>query len=239
MIDKLLTISLNGVEIHYLVTGDASSRPVLLLHGNSGSHHDFDITISQLVAAGYLVFALDSRGQGDNKPLEEYHYVDMVEDVHLFVKNIFEIIRDLSGIENTLIPFVYGWSDGGIVALMTEMKYHQTFATIVTSGVNLYPEGFVGIDDLASMEEDIKTAPPLLKMCFTEPQIQPQKLNSITCPVLILAGEDDIVKNEHTHLIAANIENSEILILKGEDHESYIKHSEKIGEILLKWFVKI
>lgn len=190
-----------------------------------------------MVNAGYLVFALDSRGQGANKPLKEYHYDDMVEDIHEFVKYLSDIVYTATSSRISCCkPYVFGWSDGGIVALMAEMKYPGFWQKIAVSGVNIFPEGFIGVDDLDAMQEDIDAAPPLLKMCFTEPHIQPEQLHDIGCSVLVVAGENDIVKVEHTRLIANNIPHSQLMILAGEDHDSHIKHSDKIGNILIDWF---
>ena len=74
------TIDVNGVRLHYAEAGEG--RPVVLLHGNGEDHNLFETEIGQLVAAGYCVYAPDSRGHGKNEPLTEYHYADMAEDVY-------------------------------------------------------------------------------------------------------------------------------------------------------------
>lgn len=73
------TIKVNGQNIFYAAEG--CGKPVILLHGNGGSHNDLETMQHQLAQAGYRVYALDSRGQGANEPLPEYHYKDMAEDV--------------------------------------------------------------------------------------------------------------------------------------------------------------
>ena len=74
----------NGVELFYAAEG--SGKPVILLHGNGGSHNSLETTTRQLAQAGYLVYAIDSRGQGANKKLDEYHYKDMAEDIYQFLR---------------------------------------------------------------------------------------------------------------------------------------------------------
>ena len=63
------TIEVNGVSLYYAVAGEG--KPVVLVHGNGGSHTAFTVEMQQLVDAGYQVYALDSRGQGANEPLDE------------------------------------------------------------------------------------------------------------------------------------------------------------------------
>lgn len=68
-----------------------------------------------------------------------------------------------------------------------------------------------------------------------EPNITFEELHKIAIPVHILAGEKDVIKLEHTKLIAENIKNSTLKIILKETHGSYIVHSEKIYEILKEY----
>lgn len=61
-----------------------------------------------------------------------------------------------------------------------------------------------------------------------EPDIPPAGLAGIRIPVLVLAGEHDIIKASHTKLIAQSLPDSQLKILPGEDHGSYIIHSSKL-----------
>ena len=58
------TIEVNGQKLFYAVEGQG--KPVVLIHGNGGSHNDRETTMRQLAQNGYTVYALDSRGQGAN-----------------------------------------------------------------------------------------------------------------------------------------------------------------------------
>jgi pimeloyl-ACP methyl ester carboxylesterase len=50
-----------------------------------------------------------------------------------------------------------------------------------------------------------------------------------TCtPHEVLAGSDDLIREEHTRKIASFIPHSEVLIVPGEGHGSYISHSDKL-----------
>ena len=74
------TVDVNGVTLHYVEIG--KGRPIVLIHGNAEDHNLFGSVIGQLTAAGYHVYAPDSRGHGANVPLSEYHYADMAEDIY-------------------------------------------------------------------------------------------------------------------------------------------------------------
>lgn len=74
--DEIRDIDVNGVNLVYHIKGNENHKPVILLHGNSGEHDHLSVMVDQLDSAGYLVYAIDSRGQGANVPLNEYHYID-------------------------------------------------------------------------------------------------------------------------------------------------------------------
>lgn len=210
----------NGMHLLYAVRGPKDGRPVVLLHGNGGSHKSMTTQARQLARAGYLVYSPDSRGQGANAPLEEYHYADMAEDTYLFIKKL--------GLDK---PAVYGWSDGGIIALMLEMAHPGTCGPMAVSGANLYPECGEGFEEFK--EWILAQGTPLAMMMLKEPQIDPADLAAIKCPVLVTAGENDLCSEEHTRLIADSIPDSELEIFKGATHGSYIKKSPAMGKRLL------
>ena len=214
------TITVNNTSILYEVSG--TGKPIILLHGNGGSHHDLDTLHAQLQHAGYKVYALDSRGQGANPPLTEYHYKDMADDVYQFCQSLH--------INN---PIIYGWSDGGIIALELEIMHPGTASQLIICGANLNPNGLKE-DFHAHFIATADTTNPLTRMMLYEPNITIEQLSTIQCPVLVCAGEHDLISEAHTRLIAESIPKGELLIIPNEDHGSYIWHSPKIGNILLQ-----
>lgn len=219
------TVEVNGVSLFYAAEG--AGKPVILLHGNGGSHNDLETTHRELAQAGYMVYALDSRGQGANKPLPEYHYKDMAADVYEFIK--------LKGLEK---PAVFGFSDGGNIALQLEVMYPGTLGAIATSGANIFvggslvPEfenGFLAQSDPA----------PLVKMMQEEPTMTVEEMQGIAAPALIMSGEHDLILPAHTQLIGDNIPAGRAVIIPGEDHGSYVCNSPKLAPLILEFFNEI
>ena len=213
------SFDINGVSLVAEIEG--TGKPVLLIHGNGESHGIFSKCIRQLADAGYEVIGPDSRGQGANPPLPEYHYADMAEDMY-------QLIREL-GLTK---PAVYGFSDGGIIALMLELMHPGTAGILAISGTNLSPQGIVH----SFLEEFKDNKEPLVRLMLTEPDIRPEELEKINIPVLVTAGAGDLILREETEKIARYLPDSELVILEGEDHGSYIEGSEIIGEMLKDFF---
>ena len=224
-LDEIRDIDVNGVNLVYQVKGQDNAQPVILLHGNGGEHNHFSVLVDQLDSAGYLVYALDSRGQGANAPLPEYHYIDMAEDVYAFIQ-----ANDLHR------PAVFGWSDGGNIALQMEVLHPGTAGVIITAGANLFPEG-VKADFWAEFSKELlkDSIPPLTRMMLLEPQMTAEDMQTIQCPALITIGEFDLIDESHTRMIADNIPLGEMRIIPGEDHGSFVYKSPKIGEIIIQY----
>lgn len=218
--EVLKHIDVNGQNLLYAMRGPENGNPVVLLHGNGGSHFSMETQARELALAGYRVYSLDSRGQGANPVLEEYHYADMAEDAYCFIKAL--------GLEK---PAVYGWSDGGILALMIETAHPGTIGYMAISGANLTPD--CGPDFEQFKEYILSEGTPLAMMMLSEPDIDPATLASIKCPTLVTVGSEDLISVEHTHLISDNIPDSELVVVPKATHSSFIKKNPRMGRLLL------
>lgn len=219
------TIEVNGVELFYAAEG--CGKPVILLHGNGGSHNDLETTHRDLAQAGYMVYALDSRGQGANPRLDEYHYRDMASDVYEFIQ--------AKGLEK---PAVFGFSDGGNIALQLEVMFPGTLGAIATSGANIFVEGAL----VPEFAEGFLAEPsdnPLTRMMQVEPVMTVADMQGIAAPALIMSGEHDLICQEHTRLVGDNIPAGRAVIIPGEDHGSYVCNSPKLAVLLLEFFEEI
>jgi pimeloyl-ACP methyl ester carboxylesterase len=171
----------------------------------------------------YRVIGVDSRGQGkstNNKKKINYQ---------LMAADMFELLNylELDSVH------VLGWSDGGNTGLIMAMKYPEKIKSLVSMGANLYPnKNAVQKKFLRQYRWTLRYAKLLAlfrpaewrtkvivgKMVLKEPKINPADLSKIAAPVLVLAGEKDVINESHTKLIAENIRNSRLVILKGLTH---------------------
>ena len=202
-------------------------RPIVLVHGNGEDHHLFDTEIRQLAEAGFTVYAPDSRGHGkstlvSDEPVTEYHYADMAEDIYQFIKAL--------GLKK---PALYGHSDGGIIALLLEISHPGTLGIMAASGTNLSPQGLIPSFIEEYSEINKKEEDPLITLMLTEPHINPESLKKIRIPVLVTAGDNDLILRSETEKIAAALPDSEMVIVEDADHGSYIVDSEVMGKLLL------
>ena len=216
-----MKIKVNKIELYYEKYG--TGKPIILIHGNQESHEIFDKLIEKL-KINYEVFAIDSRCHGKSENPKEISYNLMSDDIIQFIKEL-----------NINKPILYGFSDGGIVGLLVAIKEPNLLSNLIISGANISPNVFTALDLILTKLFYFFTRSKYIKMMLDEPNIPIEDLQKITTPVHILAGEKDVIKLEHTQLIANNIKNSTLEIIKNENHGSYIIHSEKLYEIIKKY----
>lgn len=216
-----MNIEVNDIDIYYEVYGEG--KPIILLHGNSETHEIFDRLIERLKNK-YKVYAIDSRCHGKSEKTEEISYDLMAVDMIEFIKKL-KIDK----------PIVYGFSDGGIIGLLVAIKQPKLLSKLIISGANLNPNGMSKSMLIISKIGYFITRNKLFKMMIKEPNISRKDLEKIEIPTYVLAGEKDVIMEEHTRLIAENIKNSKLEIIPKENHSSYVVHSEKIYDIIKKY----
>ncbi len=207
------------ISLYYEQCG--SGEPIILLHGNGEDHKIFDKAIP-LLQKDFTVYAVDTRGHGQSSPVTEFHYDDMADDIYQFITGL--------GIEK---PTVYGFSDGGIVALLLAIKYPDLMNRIIVSGANVSPYGIEPRWKILFKLIYMVNRSPKFRLMLEEPNIPDHQLASIKIPVFVTAGSKDMIKLSHTQRIVNAIPGCQANIYFGEGHSGYVVHSEKIARYIL------
>lgn len=213
----------NGkVRLHYEVSG--SGKPLIMLHGSGEDMSIFSEALP-LLEKHFTVYRIDSRCHGESTKKAPLHYDLIADDVYRFI-----VLLELDK------PIVYGFSDGGIAALILAYTHPDSVSAIAVSGANTSPKTLKLLYRLGYMKLSVFTYDAKARMIATEPHITKEDLERIKVPALVMAGEKDMIKEEDTRFIASSIRTSRLLILPGESHNSYIIGSGKIADILVDNF---
>lgn len=226
----------NNTKIYYEVYGKGD--PLLLLHGNGQSISDFSKQIPEF-AKHFKVIAVDTRGQGNSIDTisKKFSYNQFSEDMKVLLDTLH--LKQVN---------LVGWSDGGNTGLTLAMKYPQYVKRLVTMGANLNPSD-KSISrkvkkrirkDIAKLKKNgnYKVAVRLLEMLLREPNILPSELEKISAKTLILAGEKDIILEQHTKLIGNSISNSKVIILKKQTHFLPHENPKLFNKTVLEFLLK-
>jgi pimeloyl-ACP methyl ester carboxylesterase len=224
----------NGVRIYYETYG--SGRPVLVLHGGSGFIELMHYQIRSLAERRFVV-APDLRAHGRSTDSDAPLSYALMADDMLKLLDKLEIDR----------TDVVGWSDGGIIGLDLAMNHPERVGRLVTIGANfdveglLYKPAFNGkIPPTPGFYKRNSPDPArwqvlytkLITMQQTQPHYTLDELNKIKSPTLIIAGEFDIIKREHTDQLTKSIPEGREAIVKGGTHILPIEKPEIVNSLI-------
>jgi len=222
----------NGIQIYYESYG--SGEPLIMVHGNGGSIAAFKNQIP-FFEKHFKVIAIDSRLQGKSGGSADTLSYDMMAS-------------DIAGLLDYLhidSAYVLGWSDGGINGLILAMKYPDKVKKLAETGANMVPDTtalYAG--DLAGIRNtafNITSTPIdriLNRMMIYQPQILFSELKKIHCPVLVMAGDRDMIRPEHTLKIYQSIPQAELCIFPDSYHHVCQQHPALFNETVLTFFKK-
>jgi pimeloyl-ACP methyl ester carboxylesterase len=76
----------------------------------------------------------------------------------------------------------------------------------------------------------------MIDLLLHEPNLNEKELEKITCPVLVMAGSDDVIKEQHTRLIANTIKQSQLIIFPKGNHYEPRERPERFNKAVLEFF---
>jgi len=213
-------IDLDNITMHYYEFS-GNGEPLVLLHGNGGSVNTL-YEMATYLSTKYKVYLIESRCHGKSSDTDTITYELMADDTYQFINKL--------GLAN---PIFVGHSDGAMVGINMASKYPNIIKTLISCGANskpsefkLYFKAFVWINDLFKPSK-------LNKLMLNEPNFDKELLSKITCKTYIVAGEHDIMFLRDSVYLYESISNSEILIVKNQDHCGYIENDGKLGYSLV------
>ena len=233
-------IQLNGVKHYYEVYGEGP--PLLLIHGNRTGIPGFAPQI-EYFAKKYKVYSIDCRGRGHSEAgTDSLTFEGMAKDLSEFI--------DKLKLDSVCI---IGKSDGAIIALLMAIHYPKQIRKIAAFAPNvepdtnsLYPETVQSIHDERIEAEKMLAKKDTsrnwlvekwrLRLDEFQPHIPASDLNKIEIPVLIMAGDRDVIKEEHILFIYRNIKYSNLAILTGESHHVASAHPEIFNQTIDRYF---
>ena len=201
------------IELFYTKTG--SGPPLLLLHGN-GEDGTYFVHQVEEFSRDFTVYAIDTRGHGPTpRGGAPFTISQFADDLLAFM--------DRQGLPRADI---LGFSDGGNIALIFALRHPDRVRRLILNGANLDPKGVKPLVQLpivlgyhfASLSKSpkAKARAELLGLMVNEPHIDPAELGKLSMPVLVIAGTRDMIRENHTRLIANRIPNARLVLIPGD-----------------------
>ncbi len=241
---SMATIELRGHPTWVKVA--KNKRPTLvLLHGGMSSSGSLQRSIGRRLAKDFRIAAFDRRGHGRTADTAApFHYEDMALETIAFLEWL--------GTPAHLV----GHSDGGIVALLVALRRPDLVKRMVVVGANFHFSGLLPTPpfDYASTqfeqwrEKYARTSPDgadharaiiekTLTMFATEPTMTTEDLKKIEVPVLVMAGDDEVIDLAHTAALYEALPNSQLAIVPGTSH-AVLKERPRESSRLIRRFLR-
>jgi pimeloyl-ACP methyl ester carboxylesterase len=236
----------NGAQIWYASYG--SGPPVVLLHGGLGHSGNWGYQVPALLASGYRVLVIDSRGHGRSTRTEAPYSYDLMG---------LDVLAVLDELAIDKAAFV-GWSDGACTALMIGHRHRERVEGVLFFACNMDPGGTKPFElspvierclsrhraDYHSLSatpekfEEFVEAVGLMQR--TQPNYTPADLAAIDVPVLLLHAEhDEFIKKEHAEYLHDNIRGSTLEIMPGVSHFAPVQRPAQFNAAVLRFLAEV
>ncbi len=233
-------VEVNDFRMYYESYGNGD--PVLVIHGNGETLASMHFQIAHF-SAHQRVIAADSRGHGKSGlGTDHLSYLQMMEDYNALLEQL-----QLTNVN------VIGWSDGGILGLLLAIHHPDKVGKLAIMGANLRPDETAVnpwtapllapvsamIDEKirsGDTSQDWRRSRQLMDLLMTQPDILVGDLGRIRAPVLVMAGDRDIIRNEHTLEIFDHLPQAHLAILPGQTHWAPMTDPDGFNALVGKFF---
>jgi pimeloyl-ACP methyl ester carboxylesterase len=233
-------INLRGHDV-FTFQWSKRGEPLVILHGGLSHSEKTKKYLLPAVKRDFKVFAYDRTGHGRTANQKgSFHFNFQTKELIAFLEDVVKEPAHLIGI-----------SDGANIALMAAIARPELIRSVVSIGGNTTASqirmkfGKPEVSAESQAEHDrispdhpselIKKVATAFKVWKSEPSIAITKLAKIKCPVLVLAGDDDVISAKESEKIFQAITNARLAIVPGSSH-AVIKEKTELVQALLKDF---
>lgn len=234
-------VDANGVHTYFEEHG--AGDPLLLLHGGLSNADDFGMQ-TPAFAEHYRVILPERRAHGHTADVDgPITYEVMADDTIAFMETL-----------ETGPAHLVGWSDGGNVALLVAIRRPDLVRKIATTGANFSTKGYVegfqasftpDSDALTMMRNDWVERTPdgadhfpvvlekIERLWFGDWSIANADLARIEAPVLVMSGDDDAVRLDHTLALYEAVPNAQLAVIPGASHLVPVEKADLFNQLVL------
>lgn len=231
-------VPVGEAKIYYEVTG--AGEPLVLLHGNGENLCYFDEQVPAF-SQRYRVIAIDTRGHGrSTRGSGAFCFERFADDVAA-------VMDELDAEKAHLL----GFSDGGNIALAFALRHPARLRSLILNGANLDPSGvkratqlpvtagYYAARALGAVSKEARKKSEVLGLMVKYPHLKPSRLSAVHVPTLVIAGERDMIRPEHTELIAQSIPGARLEIVPQADHFVAAKMPQIFNAIVLDFLHRL
>ena len=221
----------DGARIYVKILGEGED--LLLLHGNGDDSNFFEKQIKEFKKF-YRVIAMDTRGHGKSDRSKDLN----MEDLSLDVLDVLDFLK-IDKIN------LLGFSDGANLALTFAKNFPNRIKRLILnspnkefSQVKFIPRVlsyifYYNLLFLSKIFTSLEYYFSVYSLNFSQLKIKDSEYEKFDFPVLILAGERDLIYLENFYKIAKKIKKSKLYIIKNHGHKVARTKPDEYNEVVL------
>lgn len=235
------------LEMYYEAQG--KGRPLVLLHGGFATIESSFRALRPAFIERWNTLALEQQGHGHTDDLDRpLSHEQMVEDTASALEHL--------GIDDADI---FGWSDGGVVALGLAIRHPQLVRRVAIYGAGYGPAAYT--DEFRIRLRDLKPEAPELTpyresyarvaphpdrwpqlvnkvrdLSFAFNGWQSSELRQLAAPLLVMVGDRDVVQLEQAIELYRMVPRGRLAVFPGTDQAGPLTRAEWLKAILTNYF---
>lgn len=226
------------MDIRHFYVESGQGIPFILLHGNGENSTYFERQIEEF-SRHYHVYAIDTRGHGKT-PRGSRPFT-----IRQFAEDLLGFMDD----HRIAKAHLLGFSDGGNIAMIFAIKHPDRVNRLILNGANLNAGGvkrtvqipielgYKMAKRFSDKSDSAKLNAEMLGLMVNDPNVATSELAKIRARTLVVAGTKDMIKEEHTRMIAAGIPDSKLVFIKG-NHFIANKNAEEFNRVVLEFMLE-
>jgi len=204
------------MDIEHFFVEKGRGEAFILLHGNGGSSDYFKGQTDEF-AKEYHVYAVDTRGHGRTPRGEKPFTIRQFADDLLGFMDEQRIGK----------AHLLGFSDGANTAMVFAIRHPDRADRLILNGANLNADGVKRCVQIpieigyriagrfSGKSESAARNAEMLGLMVNEPDLSPTELAGIRAKTLVIAGTRDMIREDHTRMIADHIPDARLVFVKG------------------------
>jgi pimeloyl-ACP methyl ester carboxylesterase len=252
------TLDVLGHPTWYTVQG-AGDETVLLLHGGLSNSDALLDSIGGPLGEHRRVAAFDRRGHGRTADTaEEFHYESMVDETIAVIEHIGGPVHVVGWSDGGIVGLLLALRRPELVGRLVAIgaNYHWNVLPDLT-GEESRTEAPAGNGDEAPEENPVVAmmaaeyaerspdgadhfdvvAAKGFHLFGVEPELSVEDLARVSVPVLVMAGDDDLIPLSHTAAFFAGLPHAQLAIVPGASHGLPLEHPQEVAGLIERFLV--
>jgi pimeloyl-ACP methyl ester carboxylesterase len=220
-------------------------KTVVLLHGGLSQSSSMLRALRPGLSKKFEVAAFDRRGHGKTSDTDEpFSYDAMADETIAFIELLDRRV------------YLLGHSDGGNVALLVALRRPDLLRRIALVGANFHHDGLVPMTDFTpesegfaefavgfardspdGVEHAAAVVEKSLALVKSEPTLTIDELRVISTPTLVMSGDDDVARLDHTVAMYEALHEAQLAIIPGASHSVLKEQTNLCLKIIVRFFL--